>query len=179
MFTNNMVNFMKMVAIGGTFSFTNPGGATFSSQLSYISDGFIQYMDTAKCREIVTGEASSVYPGVYFGTGSTPANKADYTLESPIASGLSISSGNRLYVNEGNGVHSYHVTYAVKNTTEAEINIYEIGLFAEINTNDYAANTKKQCAAMMERTVLTEPITIAPGETKLVTYKVTFNQTTK
>ena len=171
---------MKMVAIHSvsstTSGFTDTAGSSFSCNLSYLKNGFIKSMDTARCREIATGETSGSYPGVYFGTGSTPANKANYTLESPITSGLSISNGTRLYVDEGNGIHSYHVTFAVKNTTESEINIYEIGLFSKIELND-SSTSAKHCLALMERTVLTEPITIAPGATKLVTYKITFNQT--
>lgn len=178
MFTNNMVNFMKGAALdGGSSSYvqiTDCNGRSVSTNIANILCGFLYYMDTARCRTQPTSYASSIlnsYPGVYFGTGSTPANKADYKLENLLTSGLSITDGTRQYIDEGNGVHSYYVTFAVKNTTEAEINIYEIGLFSPI-----PASSKYYCT-LMERTVLTEPITIAPGATKLVTYKITFNQT--
>lgn len=182
MFTDNLIKFTELAALvnsstssGASRSFKDCTGASVTCSFNVLQDGFLGWMDYGRCRQLPTTYASSssgAYPGVYFGTGSTPASKADYTLESPITSGLSISSGTRLYADEGNGVHSYHATFVVKNTGSAEINISEIGLFSSVNSS-----TSKFYCVLMERTVLDAPITIAPGETKLVTYKLTFNQT--
>ena len=131
-------------------------------------------LSKGRCRNIVTGVASSngnTYHGVYFGSGSTPANKADYTLESPITSGLNVTSQNVCILNKGDGQYEVRGQYIVENTTSAEINIYEIGVFLPIQSK-----SSEWYSVLMERTVLTKPITIAPGESKLVTYKLTFNQ---
>lgn len=130
-------------------------------------------LSKGRCRNIVTEVAStnsSTYYGVYFGSGSTPATRADYTLESPITSGLDVTSQTVRILNNGNGKYEVRGQYIAKNTTSAEINIYEIGVFLPIQSK-----STEWYSVLMERTVLTEPITIAPGESKLVTYKLTFN----
>lgn len=69
---------------------------------------------------------------------------------------------------ETSGRYSISGLYTVRSTSEEEINIYEIGCFALVKSGSYYP-------VLIERTVLSDPITIAPGEVKLVTYKVTFN----
>ena len=56
------------------------------------------WMWKGRCAELPQSAVSSFSStdtkyGVYFGTGSTPATLLDYTLDSPIISGLSISNG--------------------------------------------------------------------------------------
>lgn len=124
-------------------------------------------------------ETNSALNGIYFGSGSTPATKSDYSLESPITSGLTITASALQNTTDGNGKYIYSTDFIVKNTTESEINIYEMGAVSQLPSK---AITNVSSAALcypilFERTVLTEPITIAPGESKLVTYKLTFNQT--
>lgn len=123
-------------------------------------------MENARCRE-----PSASYPGLYFGTGTTPAQKTDYILESIITSGLSITNGSRVEKSYGNGVYSYECSCILRNSSENEITITEIGAYGRV-----AYNSTTSYLALMERTVLTTPLTIAPGESKLLTYKVTFNQ---
>lgn len=117
-----------------------------------------------------------MYPGVYFGTGSTPANLADHTLQSPITSGLTITNPSRVLLeSEKEGQYTLSASYVLTNATEAELNIYEMGVV----TPALVGGQYGSCLypVLMERTVLTEPITIPPGASKLVTYKITFNQT--
>ena len=139
----------------------------------------------ARCRSIVatgTGRYPGedvVYPGVYFGSGSTPANKNDVTLESPITSGLNIINPASLgYSNDGNGKYTVSADYVLRNDTNADIILREVGIFTpttESNVSGSFTADVKLHLCLMERTVLAEPITIHPGESKLVTYKITFN----
>lgn len=122
-------------------------------------------------RNMATPTISYDY-GLHFGTGSTPAAASDYALESRITSGLSFTKGELALYEEQEGRYIASVSHAITNTSDAEINIYEIGVVANYFNG---SNTAKYY--LMERTVLTEPITLAAGETKLVTYKITFNQT--
>lgn len=181
MFTRNMHSFMYMCATGysassayGSATFYDCVGTSFTGRMQHTADGFLGWLSRGKCTSLPTtysSTAGSAGGGVYFGTGSTPATWNDYTLESPITSGLTISSGGRLPEQSGDA-YSYLVTYTLYNTTDADINIYEVGLFSPVSYSD-----SKHYLALMERTVLTEPITIPAGESKLVTYKITFNQT--
>lgn len=122
--------------------------------------------------------SSAGQPGVYFGTGSTQASADDYCLEAPITSGLTITNGTKRTLEVRDGVYEVSVDFILLNTTASELNICEIGLFSQCTSANTRSGYYQYCAPVLyERTVLAEPITIAPGESKLVTYKLTFNQT--
>lgn len=186
MFTNNYIALKKQIFLSSYSTYyKDVRGQSiqgYNCTLAYYDIG--QWLHLARCQSIkttVTSGNPGNYPGVYFGSGSTPATKDDYTLESPITSGLSITNPSALtWVDNGNGKYTATASYVVQNTTDAEINIYEIGVFSSVNTYYLGSsnNSSNQFfLVLMERTVLDVPIVIAPGEAKLVTYKVTFNQT--
>lgn len=186
MFTQNYLNYKKgrfmhtNTSSEETIKVVNPGGVNVNaySAHAFYGDlgGWMRYGRCCDIATVINTETNGwlkIYPGVYFGTGSTPATKADYTLESPLTSGLSITSPSAATEStNGDGVYVFSAPFVVKNTTENEINIWEIGIFTPIQRY-----TMEYYLALMERTVLTEPITIQPGGSKLVTYKITFNQT--
>jgi hypothetical protein len=188
MFTNNYIAFRHNLFFGTTSAsgsangvfgknMTNTAGAAtyfWSSAAKNDVKDIGSAMQRPRCRDIITGASSqaSTYYGVYFGSGSTPATKADYTLESPITSGLTFSEESLEFPTDGNGKYVVSAKYAVTNTTESEINIYEIGCFCPVLKDSY--NTWH--LVMMDRTVLTKPITIPAGLTANVEYRFTFNQ---
>lgn len=190
MFTDNYINFRNALFsaknYNNTFKVKDAAGTTVNATVSF---GWIydigSWMTLAQCKAINATHGSTVitnkhYQGVYFGSGSTPATKADYQLENPITSGLSITNPSDLvWQNDSDGKYAAIADFLVRNTTEAEVNIYEIGVFVPVTTSSgSAANLQIPVNyVLMERTVLSEPVTIAPGEAKLVTYKITFNQT--
>lgn len=187
MFTNNFIKYMTQFALGTDQSYTIANGSSKNGRkLTFVDCGFVRWMGYAMCREILASQPGSasnsmaeytVFPGLYFGTGSTPATKSDYTLEAPITSGLGITRGQPYLSQQNGGIYTYQVNHVLANNTAVEINIYEIGLFLPIETGGTSLSSMTWHNVLMERTVLTEPITIAPGESKLVTYKITFNQT--
>ncbi len=192
MFTSNYVKLQNLMFYNNaTTSFVNCEGATanaYSYNAPHYFGNIGHSMKYGRCKSLAATYSASTtvissigYPGVYFGTGSTPATKSDYRLESPITSGLTITNPSDLVVDsDGNGKYTFIADFIVRNTTESEINIYEIGVFCPICTDmGYynASSNVKWAMVLMERTVLDEPITIPAGESKLVTYKITFNQT--
>lgn len=192
MFTNNYIAFRKAAFTAGySYSTTvwmkNAVGSSVEACVAHFAFADIGYWMTKALCATNAGIASSTtltsqnFSGLYFGTGSTPATKADYKLESPITSGLTITNPSALvWDNDGNGKYTACADFIVRNTTESEINIYEIGVFVPTTPKGTAAVSSTQGTVnyvLMERTVLDEPITITPGESKLVTYKITFNQT--
>lgn len=192
MFTNNYIRSRYNAFFGVNYdsAITSPfGKITFKAYIR--TNGSYTYphssvvydigaaMNTPRCQEISTSTtlsstARTNHMGVYFGTGSTPALLEDYTLESPITTGLAFAGGIEKVPAYENGKAEAVASYIVTNTSGAEINIWEIGCF--VPTQD-GSNTSSYTMIMLERTVLTEPITIPPGESKMVTYKVAFNQT--
>lgn len=193
MFTNNYISYKALMFCAASaytpsphpsalpFVWTN--GATIGSNNtptitashSYYGDlGY--WLVRPKCQafpvETKTSSTDSAF-GVYFGSGSTPASKADYKLETPITSGLSFAIGRSTYLikQNGNGKYELVMTYLLTNNSGAEINIYEIGVVTPI-----AKDTYSHYPTLMERTVLTEPITIPAGATRAVEYRIVFNQ---
>jgi hypothetical protein len=187
MFTNNYLKFRKSLFVNDYEYFVNCEGTSVVgyASYSYFSD-FGVLLNKAYCKEATANVKLSSRPGsigsnggVYFGAGSTPVTKNDYKLDSPITSGLSITNpnidGNSDLWSVSDGKYVYTVTYTVKNTSDSEINIWEIGVFGEVTEQtitSYPAHT-----VLFERTVFSEPVTIAPGQIKVITYKLTFNQT--
>ena len=186
MFTNNFIKYMNQFALKTNQSYIIADGSSETGKMTTFFDGgFVRWMGYARCQVIKATQNSSasntladllIAPGVYFGTGQTPANKSDYTLEAPITSGLKITTGTP-FLSKDNGIYTYQANHALANTTEAEINIYEIGLFLPIDSGIGSTSALMWHNVLMERTVLDEPITIEPGKAKLVSYTMTFNQT--
>lgn len=188
MFTNNYIIFRKMMFLRSSYETFK--GMTNASVKGYSVHGqgadIGSYMNRGRCQEIPpTYQGYNPFTtenngnGLFFGSGSTPATKADYKLESPITSGLRITNPyNLVWSDDGNGKHTAIADLIVRNTSEAEINIHEIGIFTPLSQT--SSDSVSGCTfnnVLMERTVLDEPVTIAPGESKLVTYKITFNHT--
>lgn len=190
MFTNNYIALQKLMFLNtgnASTSVINAAGGKSTCYLNFCNYfGIGWYMKKGKCGEI-KGTYTGVAPtadynmtsGVFFGSGSRPAAKDDYTLQSPITSGLSITNPSLVLLNPKEGEYSYVSNFVIKNTTDAEINIYEIGLFIPVCTGSYTYNQVNAntpwATILMDRTVLTKPITIPAGGTRVVTYKITFN----
>lgn len=186
MFTNNYIKLKKMLFTGkSSEDFVTTSGET---QTGYLKGAYLgelgQWLPTFPIGAIPKNSSTSSNPsgvGVYFGSGSTPATKDDYTLESPINSSFSRESVSSLtLITDDPNVYSYVVTYTLKNISNSDINIYEMGVITGVTSSSNftpTASTNVWWPVLMERVVLTEPITIHPGEMKSVTYKITFNQT--
>ena len=182
MFTNNYIAYKR-----GRFFYTSPYVVDFEGverqfiitqyEVSHYLHDMGDYMKVARCQELVsTVTNNSQYTGVYFGTGPTAPTKEDYRLESPITTGLNIINPDGIVSEEnGNGQYVFSTTFLVENTTENEMNIWEVGLFGQAVT--YASSSRTNYPVLFDRQVFTEPVNLQPGERKLVTYKITFNQT--
>ena len=155
-------------------------GQTRKVQLWYnnyqFDPGFLlKYAATSTSKPASYEQYAGTSRGVRFGTGSTPAAKADWDLENPMFSGLNISANTLVVSEEAPGKYAAHNTFVVTNTTDAEINISEVGMYAPVNIMQSQTTTRYHYA-LMERTVLDAPINIQPGASKVVTYKLTINQ---
>ena len=191
MFTNNYINYKALMFHGGNTysSYTHPTSLTFvwtigdtigrnnptiSAQWSSKGDfGF--WLPKGRCRTFPTDRRTSNEDtafGIYFGSGSTPATKADYKLEKPITSGLRVSGIDDDYlILQNNGKYEAMVTFLLKNTSDAEINVYEIGAVTPVGNS-----SSSFYPVLMERTVLAEPVTIPAGGTRALEYRVIINQ---
>lgn len=114
--------------------------------------------------------------GVHIGTGTTPASADDYKLEAQINSGYSQTYADSVSINvDADGVFVF-ASIAVTNTSTEELTISEIGLTGKVCNS--SATSNNTCLALIDRTVLEEPITINPNETKQLTYTIRMNYPT-
>lgn len=171
MFTNNYINYRYMMFFNTSYYLTDIDGAqpiACQPQYSYSTD-FGYHMSGCHCRAISTS-----YLGVYFGSGTTPPTRADYKLESLITTGLTLSSQGPVLRDRGNGTYEISSAYTVMNNNAEggeSITIGEMGYFGKCGASSSSAKMY-----LFERQVLPVPIVLAPGERKLITYKITINQ---
>lgn len=179
MFTNNYIKFRDMMFIGSSSygGFVSSSGTSYKAQAQYSStSGDIgAFMNRAYCQDIMSGEfggAASCYPGVYFGRGTTEPTRDDYRLESQITSGLSIVTPSGFaWSMDAEGRRHAMSTFTVTNSSSEEITISEAGYYSAL-----ASSSSKYYQVLMERQVLTEPIVIPSGESRIITYELVFNQ---
>lgn len=125
-------------ALGGTVYLDNPAGA-------YASDG-----DTR----------------VYLGSGTTPAKKTDYCIETPLTVGATTykwSSGL-----DDNGKVYALCTIAYTNTTTSAVKISEMGYAVGVAGSGGGAGL-----IFLDRTLLDSPITLSAGESCAIRYRIT------
>lgn len=103
--------------------------------------------------------------GIRFGRGSTPPMENDYALEDLITSGLT-ASASKVIAPDGSYAEG---AYVLMNTSDADITINEIGYFGKVAES--SSSNRGHCV-LMERTVLSEPITLPPGGTASISYRV-------
>lgn len=112
--------------------------------------------------------------GVQFGSGKTPATADDYKLESQITSGLTVANpGNISRSCDDDGIHM-SCTFGVKNADTKPVEISEIGMVASFNTS----GSSYSGYFLVERTVLETPIVIPVGESRQITYTISFRYPT-
>lgn len=183
MFTKNYIEANKMQFMNRSTTITSTGGTSFTAYMLSWGSWLLNigcWLDSPKVREIPTAQVSkSNSPpacGIYFGTGTTAATKDDYTLEAPITSGLSFSGATKTIGQISDGVYAAIGTFDVANTSGEDITISEIGVVTYVNSVNNVTTVYTGYPVLMERTVLEHPITIPVGESRLVTYTITFNQ---
>lgn len=188
MFTNNY-GVLRHNMFWGTYSasnafngvsgrnYKNAAGNSFNqgngdpNPMTYDIGAFMHKMNI-KDVVVTLGSSSGVLsPGIYLGSGSTPAQATDINLESPIKSGITATFIGKGSIKEADGKYAVFSQFVLKNTTDSDINIYEVGYFSNIGKTN-----AEYYLTLMERTVFSKPITIPAGESKFFTYKITFNQ---
>lgn len=170
MFTNNYIKYREMMfcCSRDVYGFVNMTGSTHQASASYSAGSdFGTYMRFGYCATPNTNT-----PGVYFGSGSTPATREDYKLESVITSGLTITNPSNVAITtEGDGKYIAQSVFTVHNNSDADITIGEIGYYAKTLNG-----TSLIYIDLFDRTVLDEPVTIPAGQGKIIIYKIVFKQ---
>lgn len=108
--------------------------------------------------------------GIYLGTGNTAVTENDYTLASPITSGLSVSAptGSAVYDNENSYLNR---TYLLTNTTDSDITIREMCEVVRGNGGTTPNAGSVAIAIMVWREVLSTPVTVPANGSAVLAIK--------
>ena len=183
MFVKNFYDLLRGHLINLTVNVTDVAGADVGayncilSGTSYSSPyygwGVRQGMRYGRTGAPKSGSAQGY--GVYFGTGTTPAALTDITMEAP-ASNIDVTSPSDIVWSVFDSYYEMSSTFGVRNTSSPEsCAISEIGLFIQHQSSSSSSGGK---TIMVEHTVLSEPITLAPLESKHITYTLRFKYPT-
>lgn len=134
---------------------TRTGSSTMSALINVFNNPY------------TTSSGDTAYNTIFcrLGTGTTAATEEDYWLETQ-EDNLTCSSAAASETE--NNTKAY--TFTFTNPTNTNITITETALGIKLDTNVLSENS----SIMLDRTVLTTPITFAPGETKPITYEIGF-----
>lgn len=106
--------------------------------------------------------------GAWFGKSSVPPHVTDCTLNEPYTNGeLSITAGTLPVGTHTDEFYSVSTTYSITNTTDADLTIAEVGVFAR-------HVTAGEHFCLLDRTVLETPIIIPPKKTVSMEYVIKF-----
>lgn len=100
------------------------------------------------------------------GTGTTAPTENDYELATV---NTDVSCDTVIVGNSANYTKTYTATFS--NPTSSDITVTEVGLYGKIS---YNSQNEFYIDVLLDRTVLTTPITIPAGESKTITYELSF-----
>lgn len=111
-----------------------------------------------------TSSGSAIYSGVIIGDGDTPPALSDYCLSGNQITDFTATTTISTLYNNGKliGIATYNIT----NTGASPFTIKEIGLAKVIESSS------PYNRVLVTRELLETPVTIAPGDTGVVTYKI-------
>ena len=119
--------------------------------------------------------------GFAFGTGTTAPTEDDYTIESIISSGLSLTGTPQKQYNldSETGVYTVYYDLTLANTSESDITINEVCNFSCVypttNKGDSpTTNVYNYFSVLMSRTVLDTPLIIPAGESGVIRYSMSY-----
>lgn len=122
---------------------------------------------------VETGSNSSI--GVAFGSDNTGVTENDYTLGSLITGLMAATPTIQTIYDSDNNRYIARLDYTISNDTGAVVTIREVGLFARFNTagtrGDGASAGNNRYSFMIDRTVLSSPVTIPDGDAATVRYE--------
>lgn len=117
-----------------------------------------------------TVQSSATSAGLCIGSGTTAATEDDYDLAAQIMSGFSSSTvANASLDNDGNPTVTFDLT--ITNTGSSAITVAEVGMKQMLYTTTAENGTSFSTRLfLLDRTVLSEPVTIAAGEYAVIRY---------
>jgi len=116
--------------------------------------------------------------GISIGTGTAPESEDDYNLEQTITSGVSATITGISYGAENPWFPFVKYDLTITNTSENTLVVTEVGYKQTLNATRVIGSRSREAAVLLlDRCVLDTPVTIAPGDAGIVTYRLQTNPT--
>lgn len=135
-----------------------------SEKTTYLTQECI-YSFINSLNHMITAPTTDSVTFIRIGTGTTAATENDYKLEAPVTGVTCDSVVTAIGGNDSK--KTYTATFS--NTTDADVVVTEIGFL----TNFYYSSSDND-NFLLDRIVLDTPITIPAGESKPITYELSF-----
>ena len=114
--------------------------------------------------------------GISIGTGTTPASEDDFQLEATITSGVNVVLTSTEYGAENPWYPFLKYDLTVTNTGANPLVVSEIGYKQNASVTKVIGSTARANKVfLLDRCVLDTPVTIAPGDAGIVTYRLQTN----
>jgi len=168
MITKNYKAFIKTVMLAGSSIVSLLPIKNYSGDNYYLLPTFSSHYPNTADYNL---RLSAGYYGIHVGSGTTPPTENDYNLENQITSGLSGTSTFSYGIdNDGNAY--MHVVLVIRNTSNADITISEIGSFQVVraSSSQFSTGSASNQYVMFDRSLLPQPVTIAPGDYATIQY---------
>lgn len=146
----------------GSINLVNTSGSNVTiDEAGYVnSDGGFRVNVFVNALNHLAKQGSYGFSTIKVGTGTTTPTQNDYNMQNE-ATGITCDATSTGFTS--NLTKTYTATFS--NSTASDINITELGLFVQ----DYNEND-----ILLDRTVLSTPITIPAGQSKSITYEIAF-----
>ena len=114
--------------------------------------------------------------GISIGTGTAPESEDDYNLEQTITSGVNVVLTGTSYGAENPWFPFVKYDLTITNTGANPLVVTEVGYKQTLRTSKLIGSSKMEdTVLLLDRCVLDTPVTIAPGDAGIVTYRLQTN----
>lgn len=177
MLTNNFKKWLKTIIVDAR-NVTNVWVKTLGGKqirlygpAGYDLDNFGSYSnDNEEVFFFPKAQASGNFKSIYFGSGTSPVTREDYSLEY-VDSSLSVQKTTFAGKDDSGRPYCKHVLVCT-NISSVSVTIAEIGYAPRMFGIDESGN-KYQDRVLMDRTLLSSPVTLAHGESCSIDYSIT------
>ena len=174
MVTRNFLNILAMTLESGNnvgcLRCRDVNGDTRFLTGSFNVSGAFPYA-TAKSFTLTASAA-----GISIGTGTAPESEDDYNLEQTITSGVNVVLTGTSYGAESPWFPFVKYDLTITNTGANPLVVTEVGYKQTLNTAKLIGSSKTEnTVLLLDRCVLDTPVTIAPGDAGIVTYRLQTN----
>ena len=171
MVTRNFLNILAMTLESG-----NNVGCLHCRSVNGNERFLVGYFDSFPFSVTKTFTLTASAAGISIGTGTAPESEDDYNLEQTITSGVNVVLTGISYGAENPWFPFVKYDLTITNTGANPLVVTEVGYKQTLRTAKViGSSASTNTVLLLDRCVLDTPVTIAPGDAGIVTYRLQTN----